>query len=500
MSDRYLNLNTENLKSKAIKGAGINVVSHFIGFLFHAGGAILLARLLVPNDFGLVAMVAAFSMLPLNFGFNGFTEFIIQKKSLDNAEINSIFWTHVIISFALSILFILFGFFLVDFYSEPALHGIAAALSTGFILAALYTTPRALLKRNMEFSSLAIGDLSAGILSIIFAIIAAVCGMSYWAIVVRQLSHSLIQVVVAWTLCSWRFGRPRNLAYSLPALKYALKVFSNFILTYFSRNVDKIILGKFHGSMTLGYYDRAYYLSQLPATQLVTPLTSVALSTLARLRQDKPKFEAFYLRAVSTISFIGTVAAVVLMLTAEDLVLLLLGPAWMQTGKVLMVLSAAIAATLLSGTNSWLHLSLGKPGRWLRWNITAAAITIGAFSIAAPYGAVAMGIAYSAKSYILLLPGLWYAGRPIGLSPRKLFYSVWPYFIAAVLVCLSWLYLSANWPLLKDLLSEMHLVVRIVFVALVSSALYVALVAMIERSFKSVFDVASLVKSFLARR
>jgi len=266
-----------------------------------------------------------------------------------------------------------------------------------------------------------------------------------------------------------------------------------------TRNIDKILLGKFHGSTVLGNYDRAYYLSQQPTVQLLGPLSNVALATLSRLVGDQNRFITYYIKAVSTVSYIGTIAAVVFMLIAEDLVLLLLGPAWMETGKVLMALSASAAAILVSGTNSWLHLSLGKPGRWLRWNIIATILTIIAFVIALPYGAVAMGIAYSAKTYILLLPGLWYAGRPVKLSPKLLFSSVWPYFLSAVIVVVSWLYISTFWTPLSIFLSEMHLITRITLVACASAILYINLVALMERSYKSVYEIISLVKLFLKR-
>lgn len=499
MNENYSELNTAGLKKKAVKGAGINVVTHLISFLFHTAGVILLARLLTPKDFGLVAMVTAFSMLPLNFGLNGFMEYIIQQKTISTQEINSIFWLHLFVATILSISFIIFGLFLVNFYAEPALSGIAAVMATSFILAAFYTTPMALLRRDMKFSSIAIGDLSAGILSIVFAITAAIGGMAYWSIVIRQMGVSLVQVIVAWMLCPWRPSRPQGFKQAVPGLKYALKVYVNFTVNYLTKSIDKVLLGRYYGSSVLGTYDRAYYLSALPANQLLTPLNSVALATLSRLRDDKERFSVYYTKAVSMVSFLGTIASVVLMLSAKDLVPLLLGPGWTETGLILMAFCPGIAAILVYGTNSWLHLSLGKPGRWVRWNLFSMSITVTAFIIAAPYGALAMAITYSAIRYLLMLPGFWYAGRPIGLSITTLLRGIWPYFIAGLSVSLIWFYLPVLWPPLNDILISLSPLIRVIIATCISPLLYLIMVIILQRSFVSIRELITLLKLFLSR-
>lgn len=499
MDEKYSELNAVGLKKKAVKGAGINIATNLINFVFHTVGVIVLARLLTPKDFGLVAMVTAFSMLPLNFGFNGFTEFIIQKQIISKKEVNAIFWVHVYLMSFLALGFVGFGFFLVNFYSEQALSGIAVAMASCFIFTAFYTTPRALLRREMIFTSLAIGDLITGILSIIFAIAAAMSGMTYWAVVIRQLSSSIMTVIVSWILCLWRPSMPKDIATAWPGLKYALKVFSNFTIGYLTKSVDKVLLGKFHGSALLGTYDRAYYLSTLPVNQLLTPLDSVALATLSRLRDDSARFSIYYTKAVSTASFLGTIASVVLMLSAKDLVPLLLGTGWTETGLVLMAFSPGIAALLVYGTIAWLHLSLGTPDRWLRWNIFATIITIIFFVAAVPYGAVAMAAAYSITMYLLVLPGLWYAGRPIELRISDLLRCIWPYFAAGLLTSVIWFALPVFWPLFSEIFTGLSLLYRVIMTVIIASLLYIVIVVILQRSFISIRELIALLRLFLSR-
>lgn len=499
MSDTLPETNADDLKAKAAKGAGINVVAQFLGTAFHIAGVVVLARLLLPKDFGLVAMVTAFSQWVMNFGVNGFTEYIIQKQDLSSNVVNSIFWIHLILATLLAIGFTCFGFFLVDFYVEPAIGGIAVAMSTSFIFYALFTSHSALLKRNMKFAAIAIVELTALVLSIVFAIAAALGGMEYWAIVIRQAMIPLLTMIGIWTISNWRPGFPQHLSDALPGLKYAFQVYCNFSLGYVTRNFDKVLLGKFQGSIILGNYDRAYHLSAMPANSILAPLHTVALSTLSRLRNDRERFLSYFIKAVSIVAFLGAAASLILMLSARDLIYLLLGPAWHEASLVFMAFSPGIAATLVYGTHPWLHLSLGTPNRWLRWNVCAAIFTVGVFIIAAPFGAVTMAVAYSATAFILIFPSLWYAGRPIQLGFTKVIHSLWPYFIAGISVYIFCMVTSIYWPQLKELLECIGPLSRIILNSCIALILYVSMVIILQRNLTSIRDVISIFKLILSR-
>jgi len=500
MSDNYYEIDTYDIKKKAVKGAGINVVTNFLNFIFRIASVIILARLLTPKDFGLVAMVTAFSLLPMNFGLNGFTAYMVQKQRISKKEINAIFWLHIYVSSSLALCFVVFGFFLADFYAEPALSGISSALALTFIAVALSTTHRSILRIEMKFASIAVGDLIAGIISIVCAIAAAIAGMGYWAVVIRQLVQPILIVIAAWFLCSWRPSRPREIfSDGLPCLKYGLKVYCTFAIEYLTKSIDKVLLGKFHGSEILGNYDRAWQLSTMPVIQLLTPLNSVAIVTLSRLKDDKKRFILYYTKAVSLVAFLGILAAIVLMLTARDFIPLLLGPGWTETGWIVMAFSPGMAAMLVNGTISWFHLSLGTPGRLLRWNIIATTITVIFFVGAAPYGAVAMAAAFSSAKFFLVLPGLWYAGRPIELSIIDLLRNIWAYFAAGLLTAIIWMTLPFFWPFFCKIFVELSPLNRVVMTVLTTPFLYTTILVILQRSFASIRELIGLIRLFLSR-
>lgn len=490
----------DNLRVKAVRGAGVNVAAQLGGLFLHIASVVALARLLTPKDFGMVSMVTAFSIWFMNFGLNGFTEYIIQKESLETDEISSIFWAHTLLASLLALIFSGFGYLLVRFYSEPKLWGISAAMSASFVLVAMYTCHIAVLKRAMRFASVAVVSLAASLISILLAIAAATTGMGHWAIVIRQLSLPSIMVIGAWIISPWRPSLPRRLTLARPGLKYAVQVYLNYSLRYLRQNADRVLLGKFGGSEILGHYDRANYLSSMPASQFLDPLHSVVLATLSRLTNDKKRFTAYFTNAVSMVANVGILASLVLSLTSVDLVRILLGPQWLFAGKIVMVFGPGVAGLIMYETNSWLHLSLGTPDRWLRWNVVASSLTIGAFALAAPHGAISMALAFSIITNLLVIPALWYAGRPLGLRLRTLIAPVWSYYASAVLVAFVWISASTSWPPLKSLLIQLTPITRVLAVGSIASLFYVLLVIAFERSFRSVHEVISFAEILFRRR
>lgn len=491
--------NLDDLKAKAVRGAGVNFAAQLAGLFLHMASVVVLARLLTPRDFGLMAMVTAFSLWFMNFGLNGFTEYIIQKERMVTGEINSIFWAHALIAGILTVLFAGFGYVLASFYAELALRGIAIAMSLSIILVALYTTHVALLKRELKFTSVAIMNLIASFVSILLAVGAAVVGMGYWALVIRQLASPLIIVIGAWVLCPWRPGSPMHLSLAIPGLKYGIQVYLNFSLKFLRQHADRMILGKSSGSELLGEYERGYYLSSMPAEQLLTPLHNVVQATLCRLIHDKKRFVSYFNQAVSMIGILGVWAALVLMLTAEDLVWLLLGPEWAYAGRVVKAFGPGIAGMILYETHSWLHLSLGTPNRWLKWNILASVITVTSFVAVASKGPIAMAFTLSVVTNLLVIPALWYAGRPLELSLRTLVGPFWSYYLSASVVAVCWMAASTSWVPLRDALVRLGTVGRVASVGAAVSVLYILLIILIERSFRSIREIMSFIRIFFTR-
>jgi PST family polysaccharide transporter len=199
--------------------------------------------------------------------------------------------------------------------------------------------------------------------------------------------------------------------------------------------------------VALGFYKRAYDLFALSASQLTAPLSSVALSALSRLNQDPVRFRRYLANSLGIIAFIGMAASADLTLAGKDAVRLLLGAKWSESGRIFVLFGPGIGVMLLYNTVGWIHLSIGKPGRWLRWCLIELALTVSMFLAALPWGPAGVAAAWSISYWILFIPGLWYAGRPVGFGVSALIAAIWRYAAAGLAAGLATAAIMRDTPL-----------------------------------------------------
>lgn len=422
----------DGLKGKALRGTGITIFASGLTFFVHVFGTIILARLLTPNDFGLIAMVTTFSLLLQNFGINGFTEAIIQREDINNKTMSTLFWLNATISASLALIFMLMAPLIAWFYKAPQLNNITIGIAVSIFAGGLTTLHMAILRRRMQFNIASLISIIAMVISISMAIILAWMGWGYWALVANTILQPLTTAVCGWLFCSWRPGWPSLFKEIIPILKFAMHTYGNFTLNYFSRNIDKLLIGWRCGAQPLGYYKKAYDLFVLPASQLIVPIHNVALAALSRLTDEPDKYRRYYLSTLSIIAFIGMPLSSILTLTGKDIILLILGPQWTRAGEVFCYFGASIGIMLIQSTQGWLHLSLGRPDRWFRWSILESCILTILFIVSLRFGIEGVAIAYSLSFYLFAAPCLWYAGRPIKLNIMSLISSISRYFAAAL--------------------------------------------------------------------
>ena len=263
---------------------------------------------------------------------------------------------------------------------------------------------------------------------------------------------------------------------------FAMHTYANFAMNYYSRNIDKLLVGWRYGSESLGYYKKAFDLFALPANQLIAPIHNVALSALSRLNGDPEKFTHYYLSTISLIAFIGMPISAILMLTGHDIILLILGPQWIKAAEIFIYFGASIGIVLIRNTQGWLHLSLGRPDRWLRWSILQTIINTCFFLVGLQFGMAGVAIAYSIEIYILALPSLWYAGKIINLSITSLLSSVWRYFVAALLAGLLSFAILYKLDYAATIFTNLNVFIRIVAASTLCLALYLIFIILLYQS------------------
>jgi PST family polysaccharide transporter len=258
-------------------------------------------------------------------------------------------------------------------------------------------------------------------------------GWGYWALVSGIVGQVLVITIGALWLCRWIPNLPRRGVGTRAILKFAASVYARFCANYFSRNFDNFLVGWQFNAGVLGYYKKAYDLFALTASQLTAPLNNVALAALSRLNQDSARFQRYLANSLGIIAFVGMAVGADLTLVGGDLVRLLLGPKWAESGRIFELFGPGIGIMLLYSTVGWIHLAIGKPGRWLRWTLVEAAATALLFVLALPWGAAGIAVAWSVSFWTLSIPAFWYAGRPIGFGVSSLVAAIWRYAAASLL-------------------------------------------------------------------
>ena len=438
-------------------------------------------------------MVAVFSLLLQNFGVNGFTEAVIQQESISHQQISNLFWVNIGFSSILTITFILSAPLMVYFYHEPELKIITVVMAFSIIFAGFSTHHNALLQRNMQFHKTSANQIAAVTSSNLIAVVLAFMGWGYWALIIRRLTLPLMSAIGSWILCPWKPAIPSRSAEIRSMLTFAFHTYGSFSLDYFRKNFDKVLLGWNNGAQSLGEYDRAYHLFVMPMNQLTVPIGNVALSALSKIRNKPERFIRYYLKSMSLILFIGMAISVVFLMTGKDLILLLLGPQWVTSGEIFTIFSPAIGMMLVYQTSGWLHLSLGRADRWLRWNILSSIIVALLLLLGLRFGPIGVAAAFSLSFFLLTGPGIWYAGKPINLSVGAIVAIGWRYFFsAAASALLSWTILYRI-ETVESIYRNLDTFPRIIAAGTLSLLFYLCLIVMLHRSFSQIMEFWPLV-------
>jgi len=460
-------------------------------------GTIVLARLLTPDQFGLVAMVSSIYIFFMMFRNLGLNEAIIQTPDITHERISTLFWINLAFSLGLTLIVMILAPIIAWFYDEPKLKSITFALSFVFVLGGLSTQHLALLKRKMGFLSISAIEIIASIVSVAVAIVLAWKGWGYWALVIKQLVLALATVIGAWILCGWRPGLPAYRTGVRPMVRFGMSNLGTYTVNYFWQNFDKILIGWRNGAQSLGYYDKAYHLFMAPAQQLTWPLGNVAVATLSRLNNDPERYRRYYLYAVSMLAFVGMPLSAILTIMSDDIILLLLGPQWNKTAEIFFIFGLGIGPILIYGTQGWLHLSLGRPDRWLLWSIINSVVSVISFVIGLQFGPLGVAAAYIISLYAMIGPCLWYAGRPINLKLSSIVSVIWKCFICAIIAgLLSW-HILYSFDFTSTVFAKLGIYLRIPISIALCSTIYLLLIIAFYQSVEPISQFVTLIRNIV---
>ncbi|HYY56257.1 MAG TPA: lipopolysaccharide biosynthesis protein, partial [Pyrinomonadaceae bacterium] len=306
-----------DLGGRTARGGALTFASQ--GFKFFAGiaGTIVLARLLTPEDYGLIGMVAIVTGFVSMFKDMGLSMATVQKSDIKYEHVSTLFWVNVALSFAIMLLTVALSPAVAWFFKEPRLLWITIAYAGGFIFGGLSVQHEALLRRQMRFGALAITEISSALAGFVTAIVLAYFGARYWALVVNQLVMSLVYAVGVWVVCGWRPGLPVRYSGVRSMLAFGGNYTGFSIVNYFGGNLDNLLVGRIWGAAQLGFYAKAYQLLLLPIDQINAPVTAVAMPALSRLTDSPERYRQAYLRILQKLAIITMPGAAFMIATSD---------------------------------------------------------------------------------------------------------------------------------------------------------------------------------------
>jgi lipopolysaccharide exporter len=348
---------------------------------------VLLARFLVPHDFGLIAMAMSVIVTLELFSVFSFDITLIQAQAPERQHYDSAFTLNVLFRTGIAIAMVLVAKPAADFYQEPRLAGVILGLSVGWLAQAFENIGIVNFRRDMQFSREFTFQTAKRVVSFVVTVVLAVWTKSYWALVAGMVTGRVVGLVMSYVLVRYR---PRfTLSAWRELMSFSVWLMFNNILYVINTRISSLAVGKLSGSHELGLYNMSREIGTLPTSELIVPIERALLSGYSRLASDPAKLRDGFLIVLSAVSMLTLPAAFGLAAVAEPLVINLLSKKWAEAIPFLQVLSFLGAVSAL-GTNTYpAYISLGKPRITTYFAIARLAIMVPAmFLLVQSIGAV----------------------------------------------------------------------------------------------------------------
>lgn len=400
-----------SLGTSAARGAVVTLVGQSVRMAVQLGSVVILARLLSPRDYGLVAMVTAIVGIGEIFRDFGLSSAAIQARNLSHAQRDNLFWLNSCFGLVLSLIAFAIAGPLATLYGEPDLVPVARVLSVTFLINGLATQYRADLSRRLRFARLAAVDIGGPVVGLVVALLLALNGAGYWALVAQQISVALVLLVGAAGSSHWIPGAPRRGEDMGALLRFGWNLLGTQLIGYAGNNVDSLALGLRFGAGPLGLYNRAFQLLMTPLSQLRSPTTTVALPVLARLHNEPQRYGEFVRRGQLALGYSLVAGLGVVVAAADPLTDLLLGPQWHAVTPVIRLLAVAGVFQTLAYVGYWVYLSRGLTGPLLRYTIVSVAIKVACIVTGSTWGIAGAAAGYALAPALTWPLSLWWLSR-----------------------------------------------------------------------------------------
>lgn len=377
---------SDSLKHQAVKGVMWSAVERFsvqgIQFIL----TIVIARLVLPSDYGLIAMLSIFLSIAQVFVDSGFSNALIQKKDRTETDFSTVFYFNILISIIIYILLYISAPYIATFYKEPELSSVTRWIGLNIIISGFSIVQRAKLTINVDFKRQAKASLTAVLVSGIIGIILAYKGWGVWALVIQTLSNSLLNTVLLWIFTKWVpkwiFSRKSfNTLFS-----FGSKLLLSGLLHTIYINLYSLVIGRRYTSMDVGFYNRAYQFANFPSINIVGIINRVIYPIQCEMQDDNERLKTSFIKYLRMSCFIIFPLMMILAVLSKPLILLLLTDKWLPAAELLSILCFAYMWYPVMVINNQILNVKGRSDYFLYAEILKKVIAIAILLITLPFG------------------------------------------------------------------------------------------------------------------
>ena len=480
----------ERLEHKVASGVAWSFSEKLLSMVVQMVVSIVVARMVAPADFGVMAIMTFFTSVSLAIVDSGFSQTLIRKSSPTDEEYRSVLTFNVVVAVLLYALLVAISPLVARLYDAPIIADIAPVLFLVLPINSLCVVQTVMYTREFRFALLSKIVFAASLISGVVAVVMAIMGCGIWALVAQRLLMMGIKAIAFWMLRRWRTtARPtvRSLREMAP---FSLRLFATDLIASIYNNVAQLFIGKMHTTLTLGYYSQAQKLKDLPVTSTVQAVQGVTFPALAQIKDEDEKFAEGYLRIVRMLGFVVFPVMLMFVAIAPDMFMLLLGEKWMPTVPYFEIL--ALSGLLYPiAIVSYNILKTKSDGRViLRLEVVKRVIMTVILCCTIPQSVEAVAWGMTAMAVVEFMLNSSAAMRYVRATWGGLLGALTPSFLLAA-VMFGVLYIG------NPYLLGMHIVLRLAIDILAGAAIYIALAWLLRlRALREGFD---LVKGLINR-
>lgn len=427
----------QGLKEKTVKGVGWSAADNILSYSVSFVVSIVLARLLSPDDYGLIGLIGIFTAISATVTTAGFGNALIRKKSPSEEDYNTVFIFNLVMSIVLYILLFLCAPAISRFFGREELIALTRVSSLSIIVGALALTQRVQLTKRIDFKTQMKITLMSSISSGVIGIILAALGFGVWALVGQHLSSSLIGMIGLWVFNKWI----PKLSFSQKSFKelfgYSWKILLSSLLDTTWKELYQVVVGKFYSPATLGQYTRAKGFAQLFSRNLTAVVQRVTFPVLSEIQDDKDRMIAAYRRMIKVTMFVTAICMFAVGAVAEPLIYCLIGAKWHEAATYLPFICVSMSLYPLHAINLNMLQVQGRSDIFLILEIVKKIIGIAPLAVCIFFGIRWMLIVNIFTGIISFFLNSYYTGKSLGYTSWMQLKDIAPSYGIALLMAIS---------------------------------------------------------------